>query len=474
MIILHIFILLVSSSKRFSILKDVIEKEGGFIHPSLTMQVNQGLESGVYTQNDIEANTIIMQIPFSLCVYSRTMKKYKLDDSRLQKGVSHYLDKDQEMGLAWYVANVLQMKQHRFKSMFQSLGTDFPHAAWLWTDDELKELKGSHGYEAAQFLKSRWPQEWNGMTFEKDLRWAYSVVMARGFALNMQSSGPSRVFVPMLDILNHQPYPSYTTVNVNRQKKMIELKTVVNYPANEQLWIYQGQNTNALLLAKFGFYIPQNPHDMVSVNLELSKTSSDAKLKIHIARDIVGFKQVKFHEDGPDDVTLRALRILYLRKSNFDSYTISRILNGMPADPKSEAKMWKYFRKACEDKMGGFPTTLKADKKLLSRERHWLDVKKSMALEYRIREKEIIKNCIKLSKRKGQSKGMPKRRTEGERKVKKRKKGEKVKKPEVKKITKKWLRKIKKKSVYTKRKKWEFQDPEVKITMQQPNMNTYS
>merc|ERR1719354_747511 len=48
-----------------------------------------------------------------------------------------------------------------------------------------------------------------------------------------------------------------------------------------------------------------------------------------------------------------------------------------------------------------------------------------MALEYRIREKEIILNCIKLSRRNGQSKGIPKRRTEGERKVKKTEKGRK-------------------------------------------------
>ena len=59
----------------------------------------------------------------------------------------------------------------------------------------------------------------------------------------------------------------------------------------------------------------------------------------------------------------------------YNSYTISRILNDLPADSKSENAVWKYLRKACEKKMSGYPTSLKSDRILLEKERNWMEVK---------------------------------------------------------------------------------------------------
>jgi hypothetical protein len=74
-------------------------------------------------------------------------------------------------------------------------------------------------------------------------------------------------------------------------------------------------------------------------------------------------------------LSLRLLRILYLRKDSFDSFTISKILNGGAGDDKSEKRTWKEISKLCKKRLKSYPTTLKNDKYLLKKEKNWLDMR---------------------------------------------------------------------------------------------------
>eukprot|EP00494_Astrolonche_serrata_P034174 UN34443 len=131
-------------------------------------------------------------------------------------------------------------------------------------------------------------------------------------------------------MLNHQPYASYTKFFMDYKARTVNLYTIVDYPAGEQIWIHAGNNMNALLVAKHGFYIPNNPHDYVSLTLEYSRAQPNGAFKINIVKELLNFQQIKLTIEGPDQNTLRALQILFLEPEHLDSYTISKILTDQP------------------------------------------------------------------------------------------------------------------------------------------------
>ena len=62
--LLYFAFLTSASRKRFVLIKGLIQKEGGYVHPNLQLFAEGGMESGIFT----------LRIPFKLCIYSNTIQ----------------------------------------------------------------------------------------------------------------------------------------------------------------------------------------------------------------------------------------------------------------------------------------------------------------------------------------------------------------------------------------------------------------
>ena len=62
------------SRKRFVLIKGLIQKEGGYVHPNLQLFAEGGMESGIFTDRILPVDEIVLRIPFKLCIYSNTIQ----------------------------------------------------------------------------------------------------------------------------------------------------------------------------------------------------------------------------------------------------------------------------------------------------------------------------------------------------------------------------------------------------------------
>ena len=120
---------------------------------------------------------------------------------------------------------------------------------------------------------------WSAPITLTEYQWAYSTVGTRSCYLpsNRSSSNGEYILVPFLDMLNHsntistlpyynhtdQCYQLYLYGNTHQPNNPDQL----HYNTGDELYISYGAHDNLLLIERYGFCVPNNPHDYVRLNI---------------------------------------------------------------------------------------------------------------------------------------------------------------------------------------------------------------
>ena len=221
---------------------------------------------------------------------------------------------------------------------------------------------------------------------EQRYRWTYSLMVSRGF-LELSTSGKrdsgesaerrriaehyrktghlppdvvdsgEYVMVPF-DFFNHAPPTSaYTAMSLPGRAKhdrtakderprsgvtyrfdhasSLVFRSVRKLKKNEQVLISYGFATNVLLVSQYGFVMPDNPLDFVTVGFRPDLEDPNREIKERILRDI-GFEKGQLYKNGLEDTTMQAARIVMMEENDFSSYNVNKVLRGNAATDENE------------------------------------------------------------------------------------------------------------------------------------------
>lgn len=76
--------------------------------------------------------------------------------------------------------------------------------------------------------------------------------------------------MPYVSLMNHAPWPHivrYGRLNATSQR--LEFSTFRGLQVGEQCFLSYGPLPNLKLLLFYGFAVPDNPHDVIPINLEV-------------------------------------------------------------------------------------------------------------------------------------------------------------------------------------------------------------
>lgn len=170
--------------------------------------------------------------------------------------------------------------------------------------------------------------------------WAAELWYSYAFEVDFPPNPKSKtVMVPFACHVNHSPWP-----HVVRYGRLNPATNTLDYPAfrpcakGEQVFISYGPVPNMKLLAYYGFAIPQNPHDLVPLQLEPPESGLTAQQEAAMKAHSIGMEHSL--RDGPFAVQLLAcLRIVVATPEEINAVLAGKVdpVKG-PLSPACEAQ----------------------------------------------------------------------------------------------------------------------------------------
>ncbi|KAI5083702.1 hypothetical protein GOP47_0003445 [Adiantum capillus-veneris] len=256
------------------------------------------------------------------------------------------------------------------------------------------------------------------------LGWAMAAVSSRAFQMH-NSSGSSRVMLPLIDMCNHSFTPNARIIQ-QEEKGGTSFVVVAegNLQAGANILLSYGALSNDVLLLDYGFVESQNVHDFVEMRydkimvdaarvaarLDGDGYSQLAEWKQSILEQLnfegVGVSlQVKFGGTNlVDGRLLAALRVLYAQDSDSvkrKGITELQMWSGSPSGYIIESNVLKTLVAMCALLLGHFPTPITEDEGALKSKE--LTEAGTLVLEYRIAKKKVLVDCMRGLSRKLQS-----------------------------------------------------------------------
>lgn len=243
---------------------------------------------GLLSRESMTEGELLMTIPLDICL-TRALSQELLGKNI----IPDYMDE--------YIAVAILLMSEKIKGdesrwkpyidVLPSIKDVYP--SFMWTEEELNQLKGSPSFHASNSLRSKVDREYsevveavfkrfpNKFPLEKytiDLfRWAFVMLFSRAARLSSKSSGEELALVPYADLMNHSPY-SNTYIDAQMsglpliaRKEEVALYADRSYKKFEQVFISYGEKSNADLLLLYGFALEKNPFNSVDISVGLSK-----------------------------------------------------------------------------------------------------------------------------------------------------------------------------------------------------------
>ena len=113
------------------------------------------------------------------------------------------------------------------------------------------------------------------------MEWAFACVRSRAFSLGRASKEKEEAlvfaYVPFLDCANHAPGTPTADFGLAGAADVVHLRAVTDIPAGQAVTIsYTGPRgmTNARLMAQYGFALPSNPADRLTLDFDAARNTA--------------------------------------------------------------------------------------------------------------------------------------------------------------------------------------------------------
>ncbi len=217
-----------------------------------------------------------------------------------------------------------------------------------------------------------------------DLAWSMSAVSSRAFHLNFSSCSPasnspesinSRRLLPLIDFLNHSFDPA---CKVEATDSGLEVRSLRDIQAGEELTIKYGELSNDALLLDYGFIADENPFDTLQLKfhveslllaceisgLDCNYKQSSWKIKLIQQANIQDFQLIGQNLDQRLPVVIRILiavdeDIRQAEQIDSEAWKASSL--------EDEQKVKNVLKSYFELILESFPTTIKQDIQLLAK-----------------------------------------------------------------------------------------------------------
>ncbi|CAO3643652.1 unnamed protein product [Cunninghamella blakesleeana] len=312
---------------------DWIKKHGGLFCKLELVKDKEGNGRSVFATENVDDNEKIATLPFKLAITEIVARKSfpGLDDFSCRMVMSLYIAHQKAIGSSFY-APYLNILPTVIKTPF------------FFNEDELKYLENTNlaisVRERLQNIKSDYDNLLNHLqedvkklvTWESFL-WAYSVLSSRSFPYKLidpdyddNKHGASEVLFPLLDSLNHKPNIKITWYREgDPENGTLSFITGQSFNAGEQLYNNYGPKSNEELLLGYGFCLPNNEFDHISLKANITRDPQYAE-KMEIIKRLklesgnIDSLTYYIHKNNIPDIFFKVMRIFVMNSSDIYYY----------------------------------------------------------------------------------------------------------------------------------------------------------
>ncbi|KAL1449894.1 hypothetical protein WDU94_002366 [Cyamophila willieti] len=240
---------------------------------------------GLMTKSVLNKGDVLVNIPLSLLITARTVC-----NSPIYKYLNENVKYDGHEILAFYLVWEKHLNEQSFWYPYINMLPEQLSTPLFWSSEPLHlpkfisdEINGSLNNMKESYrnflnhiqCKHKKCEHCNQAIVEifneKDFIWAWCIVNTRAVYIplekNLHNISNSLALAPYLDLFNHVPSAQVEAMLIETQNAY-QVKTLVPVAKYEQVFIEYGAHSNLKLLIDYGFTVPDNHHDSISLSLE--------------------------------------------------------------------------------------------------------------------------------------------------------------------------------------------------------------
>ena len=363
---------------------------------------------GLYARSPfVEGDTIVF-VPAKLVLNSSRAVE---DDERIALAVKELRKSttQPEIFALIYLLCFERLKgAHSFFAPYFDILPNFSDVLDVWKDDEIAELQDETLQKRVNRVATDHQEAWD--LAKKALNvtaaelpvdvfvWAYRVAFSRAHRMD---GGRYLAITPHVDMMNHHPTGNAHVVESADAPYGIMLKATMPIDAGDQILTNYGRFSNAELLLNYGFGIPENPHDFVTVRLRHFQMKDPlVQVKTDIAESLE-LKETYITHALPPESLLSFFRFYMcddadvLDKLTLDKDEYPFALKFPQVDVDNEIWSLRLCSAEAKFQLQGFKTTAQSDTaQLTSPAAPKFSYRKKVAMAYRLERKRMITETL--------------------------------------------------------------------------------
>ncbi|PRP86470.1 histone-lysine N-methyltransferase setd3-like [Planoprotostelium fungivorum] len=365
---------------------------------ALVGDLNEG--NGLVASKDIKEGEKIIEIPPHLLI---TLKGAKEGNHSLKEFVNdnEMLKTVPALCLAIYLLYEKQALASFYAPYIRMLPKEY-NLPINWEYEELKELQGLAQRETVKLIKNTIKQyaylhtmrlehkTFTPATFTLEaFLWAVSTVMSRQNEIPDGEKASQLALIPFWDMANHAEGKMTTFF----EDGVVRCSAMQDFQKGEQIRIFYGRRPNRELLIYQGFVIPNNSSDVVTLVVNIDKSST---VFPEIKR-LLGAESIEVVVAGGEEgkeMCLPLFRLLCMSEEEVKTIQDMEQLkekSTQKLDDEREKKAVQMMQKLIQETLSLYPTTLKQDKDLLEKN---MSQRKKLAVQARVYDKEILHSLL--------------------------------------------------------------------------------
>ena len=246
-------------------------------------------ERGIFTSQSLENHTILLTIPFNSLLSINSIISENIE---IFQSILTLWREDDILAILLLYEKYFKKENSKWFVHIQYLPSNY-HSIINFTDEELKEIKGSNLYDLTINWKAQIQSDFyliyqncyelfqliggcSWLTYETYL-WALCTIWSRFVTVNKNNTS-YRCMVPFFDMLNHSNFSSVGHF-YDETSDCLNLTTITSLSQSNEITLSYGKLSNTKLMMLYGFTLLENPYNSIELFINLPKEGEENQFK---------------------------------------------------------------------------------------------------------------------------------------------------------------------------------------------------